>query len=297
MTQAKKYDLNAMIDFLDRIAMDHGQNDICGAIVDRLRTPSPATGSAVPASTVAQAQDGMGLFGGRRASIAHLAKNPEALEELLVLMDDIERAQNQPDDRPKITPAVAPSPVGEGQLSTHLAMLLMEWIAPHPKEDEKEMRKIGRAAAERVLAAQAPKPASAGGWRSVLCPALLYPTLSKWLDEDSTKRAAEQAAAALYDAFIAAEADTAKPIACGCDGLAKIHVRGESEHCIHYMDDDPPAADRLAQTVTDAEVETVIRMINFGAVYSVDPTPSVRAALEAFVRARESAPAQEDAAQ
>jgi hypothetical protein len=58
-----------------------------------------------------------------------------------------------------------------------------------------------------ALSSQAPKPASAGRWRSVLCPALLYPTLRKWLDEDSAKKAAEQVACALYDAFTAAEAD------------------------------------------------------------------------------------------
>lgn len=285
------------------------------------RTTSPATGSAVPAPTVTEGQ--------ADEIVTSLYRRFKEWSKRGFGPDDVTWCEVKA-DIVRLLATVAPSPVGEGQAvvldsyaekimagaSEHERSIIADlnviasesgyWNGPSLQRERKDFwtKAIASTARgmilryrEAALAAEAPKPASAGGWRSVLCPALLYPTMRGWLDEDSAKRAAEQASAVLYDSFIAAEADTAKEP----NPKDSVEFIGEMIGCRAILSGaiippaplDPPAADRLAQTVTDAEVDAAI-----DAYYeATDCEPShegIHAALEAALRARESAPAQED---
>ena len=167
---------------------------------------SPATGSAVPASTVAPSP-----VGAPDTCLRAVAR--DAADFLSKSVNMIER---QSDDDAGGYASQWDSDADEMVAALRIAIAEDQHEEKYPEcsgDPTSCPENEGYGCCQpNPIAAQAPKPASGGGWRSVLCPALLYPTLSKWLDdEDSTKRAAEQAAAALYDAFIAAEADTAKP--------------------------------------------------------------------------------------
>ena len=224
---------------------------------------SPATGSAVPASTVAPSPVGEG--------------QPIAWQSIVAAIMAVQKEASR---RGEMFPQTSDED-SDDRAATRRVCKMIQWYATDGGSVAEKLRDW-----PKCPTAQAPKPASAGGWRSVLCPALLYPTLSKWLDEDSTKRAAEQAAAALYDAFIAAEADTAKQLPWNHPDFPEFAASIPI----------PPAADRLAQTVI---CERGHNWHDFGSLGGRNVSWCPRCDTLAWTghepssRARESAPAQE----
>ena len=248
----------------------------CGAIakdsVWNTRTPLPATGSAVPASTV------------------------------------------------------APAPVGEGQPVAWRWKLesARDWVLakrPFP-EDHAWGEKV--ICEPLYLAAQAPKPASGGGEQLSHSdggvPAATCPCCGGSIDWDywgETGRArckqCRLEALSLSNwnrRAIAAEADTAKEP----NPKDSVEFIGEMIGCRAILsgviippapvDSSPPAADRLAQTVTDAETrQEFIRRLNYtswmeGMDNGCEPPKDWQDGFNAClkresIRARESAPAQE----
>jgi hypothetical protein len=280
------------------------------------RTPSPATGSAVPASTVT-AEDIQHLKmieqgiedGGWHIAALHLTAIRQTLEA-----------------------TVAPSPVGEGQpVAWQVREFSSEencWGMWQPcRQDELEFftqQHFAKRFEVRplYLAAQAPKPASGGGEPRLTASAKVgNTTFAAGVKERLVIECAQRAYAFMVQQnrereAIAAEAGTANddPPRCPKCGYTNEDCRTHMDHHLCGLPD-PPAADRLAQTVTDA-----IRYVQDGDAPIIEYAKQVaadidqhekddrrlvaqatlnhwrmllRRGIEAAIRARESAPAQE----